>query len=416
MAGANHQGESKMNATRLAIVVSVLLSSVAQAGTIKKSESDYQTQNFRQWWGTELQWQFSELPTEGKVPEFRLPYSGHDYPDRGGGTINALRDYDRAFHRGQPLASEWEREDTGQNGRRRRGQWVRGAGLFRNLAATAGPRRPNVPGWYGHCNGWTAAAIRHAAPERSVRKNGVLFSPADIKGLLAEIYMYSDSEFLGGEDFAINPALMHVVLTNWLGRGSHPVGIETTLGEEKWNYPAYAYSMSSAERDSRTIEVKMNLAYSMSTRQEFDFAEHIKRVKYFHYKLTLDEDGKIVGGEYYRDSSQMDMLWIPMHAAQGGEEGNKRGNPHVDVDEVLALWRASVSEELRSKWFNIDPVDEDRVVTPNEEEPSSELSETAAASEDSESNDGEPASEEASTDDNAVIEENEVATTQVVGE
>lgn len=368
-----------MNTARLAVVLSIVLTSVSQAGTIKKSESEYQTQNFRQWWGTELEWQFSELPTEGKVPTFRVPYSGHDYPDRGGGTVNALRQYDRAFHQGRGLATEWERQDTGQNGRMRRGRWVRGAGLFRNLLAA---REPDVPGWYGHCNGWTAAAIRHAAPEHSVRKNGVVFSPADIKGLLAEIYMYRDSEFLGGEDFAINPALMHVVLTNWLGRGSHPVGIETTLGEEKWNYPAYAYSMTFAERGERTIEVKMNLAYSMSTRQEYDFAEHLKRIKYFHYRLDLDEDGKIVGGDYFRDSSQMDMLWIPLHPVQGGREGNERGNPHVDVNEVLALWRASVSEEVRSKWFNIDPTDEDRIDIPGEQQVAADSAEAAAASED----------------------------------
>ena len=226
-----------MKAARWTFAVCLLLTGICQADPIKKSETEYQSQNFLQWWGTELEWRFSELPEKGQVPSFRVPYTGHDYPDRAGGTIDALRQYDRAFHRGRPLASQWEREDTGQNGPSRRPEWVRGAGLFRNLFAGVGPREPDVPAWYGHCNGWTAAAIRHAAPEHSVRINGVVFSPADIKGLLAEIYMYRDSEFLGGEDYAINPALMHVVLTNWLGRGSHPVAIETTLGEEKWNYP-----------------------------------------------------------------------------------------------------------------------------------------------------------------------------------
>ena len=110
----------------------------------------------------------------------------------------------------------------------------------------------------------------------------------------------------------------------------------------------------------------MNLAYSMSTRQEFDFSPHIKRIKHFHYQLKVDDDGKIVGGEYYRDSHRMDMLWIPVHPAQGGEEGNKRGNPYVDVKEVLALWRSSVSQDQRSKWFNIDPTDEDRIAPTNE--------------------------------------------------
>ena len=55
---------------------------------------------------------------------------------------------------------------------------------------------------------------------------------------------------------------------------------------------------------------------------------------------------------------------------QGGEKGNEAGNPHLDVKEVLAIWRESVPEEARSKWFNIDPTDEDRL-------PGPELSELA---------------------------------------
>ena len=39
-----------------------------------------------------------------------------------------------------------------------------------------------------------------------------------------------------------------------------------------------------------------------------------------------------------------------------------RGNPHVDVKEVLAIWRESVSPELRRQWFNIDPTEEDRIL------------------------------------------------------
>ena len=99
----------------------------------------------------------------------------------------------------------------------------------------------------------------------------------------------------------------------------------------------------------------------MSTKREYDRAEHIKRVKYFHYELELDEQGQIIGGVYYRDSSRIDMLWAPLKPAPGGQPGNERGNPHIDIAEVLSIWRESVSESLRSKWFNIDPTDADRI-------------------------------------------------------
>jgi hypothetical protein len=55
-----------------------------------------------------------------------------------------------------------------------------------------------VPDWSGHCNGWTSAAIRHAEPQQSVVRNGVVFTPSDIKGLLAELYIYNDVEDLSG--------------------------------------------------------------------------------------------------------------------------------------------------------------------------------------------------------------------------
>ena len=161
--------------------------------------------------------------------------------------------------------------------------------------------------------------------------------------------------------------------------------------------------MTWAERGENKVEVKMNLAYSMSTKQEFDFPRHLKRIKYFHYELDLDDDGKIVGGDYFRDSSRMDMLWIPMQPVQGGEEGNKRGNPHVDVKEVLAIWRASVDEELRSKWFNIDPTDEDKIEVAGDET-ASDAGDLSESSEDSEPETGENPAPETVTSADAVSE------------
>jgi hypothetical protein len=326
--------------------------------SIKQEEIDYQNQTFQRWWATDLNWRFEDLPTKGSVPAHRVPYSGHDYPDKAGGTVQALRKYDLAFHGGRAKATAYEQEDvTAQK------EWVtRRGGLlgFRRV------RRFETPDWHGHCNGWTAASIRHAEPEKSVTRNGVVFTPADIKGLLADMYMYTDSEFLGGIDPAINPGTLHVTIANWLGLGSHPVGMESTLGEEAFNYPIYAFAATSADRADRKVEVKMNVAYAKSSNREFQESPRIKGVMYFHYLLQLNEDGDIVGGQYYGDSARIDMLWAPLQPVQGGEEGNKRGNPHLDIKEVLAIWRESVSEETRGKWYNIDPTEEDAIVEAEE--------------------------------------------------
>ena len=320
-----------------------------QSGAIRQQEIDYQNECFQRWWGSELVWKFDELPDQGVIQAGRLPYAGYIYPDGAGGTVTAMRKYDQAFNRGSSSAASFEQRDIDVHKEAQR------IGLFRRRV------RYQTPHWHGHCNGWTAAAIRHAEPENSVTRNGVTFSPADIKGMLAEVYMYTDTEFLGGLDPAINPGTFHVVLTNWLGRGKHPVGMDATVGEEVWNFPIYSYAIWSNKNEERKqVEVKMNIAYVDATPREYDKAPQTRRTMYFHYLLSLDDEGKIVGGRYL-GGNRIDMLWAPLKPIQGGEKGNEAGNPYLNVKEVLAIWRESVPEEVRSKWFNIDPTEEDRI-------------------------------------------------------
>lgn len=328
---------------------------------MKPDELKYQQQTFKQWWENDLVMKFADLPVDGKTPDFRIPYAGHDYPDKAGGTIRAMQKYDAAFHGGRPMATEYERRDVGAHRGRygfSNGDEPPRRGLFGRVLAG----RDRTPGWYGHCNGWTAAAIRHAEPEKSVTRNGVVFTPADIKGMLAEMYMYSPTEFLGGEDAAINPALLHLVLTNWIGRGSHPVGMESALGEVVINYPIYAYKATITKISDQQQEVKMMCRYTLNTPQEYQKGPKTTQLIYFHYTLDLDKEGVITAGRYYGDTQLVDMLWTPLQPVQGGKKGNERGNPHMDIKEVLAIWRESVPEKTRKEWLNVDPTEEDRVV------------------------------------------------------
>ena len=208
--------------------------------TTPKSVVEKQNQAFEKYWGTKFVWKFDDLPTTGTVPNFRVPYSGHIYTDRSGGTSSALRKYDLAFHGGRPLAVGFEQWDTT---------------AFKKPTPRKGPfgmswgMKMETPNWHGHCNGWTAAAIRHGEPKQSVTKNGVTFTPSDVKGLLAELYTYSEIVDLGGENYGnVHPGTLHAVLANWLGRHSHPIAMEATPGREKWNYPIYSYASSAAKR------------------------------------------------------------------------------------------------------------------------------------------------------------------------
>ena len=319
----------------------VAASSLGQ--NLSQTVIDEQNENFRKSWNTDLIWTFDKLPTEGTVPEYRVPYSGNIYLDRRGGTVNSLRKYDQAFHAGDLKATRHEQWDT--TAYQKTYYQTRRVGRF---GSTRVPVRV-TPHWHGHCNGWSAASIRHAEPQNAVVKDGVTFTPTDIKGLLAELYMYQDTLNVGGEYGEVHPAELHVALANWIGRFSHPLAMEADPGKEKWNYPVYGYA-SSFNRQGNRVEVKTNIRYAYFTEKELDQSPRISKTKYFHYQLNLNQNGDIVGGAYYRDSTRIDLLWLPVHPVGPGQKGNERGNPHVDVDRILAIWRASVPEELVAKW------------------------------------------------------------------
>ncbi len=342
-----------MTSSALVVALALTTGAAGQYG-IWEHEVEKQDKTFKRWWDEPLEWRFDHLPAKGGVTKDRVPYAGCIYPDLQGGTVNAMWKYDQAFHNRRTLATSYERWDNvaypvSYYVRNRWGRSVRVWG---------------IPHWAGHCNGWTSASIRHAEPQQSVVRNGVTFTPSDIKGLLAELYMWNRNELLGGEfTYVVNPGTLHVIITNWLGRKSHPVAMESSPGSEVWNYPAYAYSTSHGKQeDGREIEVKMRLAYKHYTEEEHDKAPENNRELRFHYHLYLDKDGRITGGWYYWDSHQLDLLWVARTPSQAGTEGNPNGNPHLKLNEILSIWRDSVPEDLRNKWVNIE-LPENRLVT-----------------------------------------------------
>lgn len=326
----------------------VLIVATTAANPIPKTDVEKQNTFFKAQWNDDFEWNFDKLPTKGSVPKERVPYSGYIYLDKWGGTGDVMKKYDRAFNpnRGFP-ATSWEASDT--------------AGAKRRSGGFFFSRTDN--GWHGHCNGWTSATIRHAEPQHSVHSNGVEFTPADIKGLLAEIYMYNDHQMLAGENVNLNAGTLHAILANWLGRGSHPIAMDSDPEKEKWNYPIFSFASGFAKRSDHEVEVKTNILYAKdSEEREFNKSPRLHSSKSFHYMLHLNDQGNIVGGYYFGDSDRIDFVWVPLRPKQSGEAGNESGNPHVDVAKVLSLWRESVSRDARRQWLIVDLADQDRAV------------------------------------------------------
>ena len=335
------------------VLIALWMGATSLGASIPQADIQEQNKVFQRFWGTDFVWKFDDLPVKGGVEGERVPYSGAIYLDKYGGTVSAMHKYDRAFHGGRGLATAHEQWDTSafQEPVASRG------GLFGRRQVM----RMGTPNWHGHCNGWAAAAIRHAEPQQSVTRNGVVFSPADIKALLADLYIYNDIADLSGSAGTIQAGLFHAVVTNWLGRGAHPMGMEADPGREKWNYPAYSFDGTARKISAQQVDVRLSLTYAHESQGEYQRSPRLARTKSFHYRLDLNTAGEIVGGSYYGDSSRIDMLWVPVRPKPSGQPGNERGNPHINVETILAIWRDSVPEETRKKWLIVDPAAEDRI-------------------------------------------------------
>jgi hypothetical protein len=308
-----------------------------------------------------------DLPAAGEVEDAKKPYSGYWYPESEGGTNvvvsgskTPLAKYDQVFYGGESKAATWEK--THHN---------------------------SSVGWAGHCNGASSAAERHPQqPTKNVTKNGVTFSPYDIKALLAEIYMSADFEFLAGyrcyeskisssnplnrkdgptvmstcDDS--NPGTLHAVISNWIGRKGQTVIMDQKISEAVWNYPYFKYETVTMQKDLTAATarqyvtggageyvfnpqaksfayVKMRLFYAKELDSENigvrNTATHI-----LSYILELNGSGDIVGGEWVGESqtNHPDFIWLAL-APGPGDGSRDMGNPHIDSEEVIRLWAQS---------------------------------------------------------------------------
>jgi len=314
--------------------------------------------------------EFAELKTSAQVDGWRIPYSAAIYPERSGGlaaarssTGTVLGKYDLAFNDGQSLAESYDR-------RRKLRTGVRRAGLFgRPQTHTYYDAAP----WEGYCSGFTAATIRHPEPMRPVDagtvggRPGVVFQPAEIKTLLSAAYNRTrrDSFLLvsppSARDGGPNMGTFHLALANYIGQAGHPVGIDRVKGREAWNNPIYEYEVTSTrdagrQGDIEYKELVTKITYtwygtdqvSQTDPETGERQGHQSRSLSIRYQLQLDAEGKIAGGRALSHAGH--FLWIPLFAVQGVPDQSSPGNPHLDVQKIIALARRSALPEIQAKY------------------------------------------------------------------
>ncbi len=131
---------------------------------------------------------------------------------------------------------------------------------------------PAGSSWWGHCNGWAAAAILTNEPREmktfesewnsavegsSDREFTIELSTADQKGLLSETNYSGLSNFFGAryndEEDDVNdltPKAVLQILSTYIRQRGVPLVFDTTATDQVWNFPAWSYELTLTETTS----------------------------------------------------------------------------------------------------------------------------------------------------------------------
>ncbi len=233
--------------------------------------------------------------------------------------------------------------------------------------------------WWGICQAWVPASIHEKRPLYPVTYNGVTFYPGDLEALIIAPYYRTPARMIGGrcnrgndEEYQVerdeygravnnecrdtNPGSLHVILANYLGLQGRPFAEDKTYDYEVWNQPILSYevekmeeipvekAMELLERTGDTYvynedavklyDVKVRVTYlseSEASVEPVDISRY-ERTDTYTYILEVDDQGKVIGGEYYgaSRSNHPDFLWDP-------ERLRRSSVPYLDLDTVRML-------------------------------------------------------------------------------
>jgi hypothetical protein len=212
-----------------------------------------------------------------------------------------------------------------------------------------------IPSWTGICNGWSLAAIYEAYPAKSVVKKladgrEITFYSSDIAALISQIYfdyqpainvarlgamceepvpaVNSRGRRKNAACRDVNPMSFHIALGRYLA-ADKPFVFDVEPGQETWNQPVYSYKMelknkrkkpssylNAAPGTVEVIDAEVTLEYIKEARPSTVgiTPDNMKRYiasEDYKYTLELDAAGKILGGEWKKNSPIPDFLWRP---------------------------------------------------------------------------------------------------------
>jgi len=135
--------------------------------------------------------------------------------------------------------------------------------------------------------------IRHAEPPTERQPERRRVHAGGYQGALGRDLHVQRLRVSGGLYDSVNAGVLHAILAQLARPRCPSVGMEADPGRENGTIPLRLLA-SSAKRSNREVEVKLNLLYAKDANGEYQESPQIQRVKYFHYMLTLNENGEII--------------------------------------------------------------------------------------------------------------------------
>ncbi|MBF0364091.1 MAG: hypothetical protein HQK50_00885 [Oligoflexia bacterium] len=259
-----------------------------------------------------------------------------------------------------------------------------------------------VETWMGICHGWAAASYMVPRPLHPVSvttantKHKIIFYPADIKALISLFWANFDfrAKFIGGrcnvkseeikkdpengrilnrECFDTNPGSWHMSVVNQMGINKKSFIIDANYDYEVWNQPVVSYKYSyfnpqtfetypdatsaaialkdysndkfarfRAPNAKKVVGVVMNITYASETSpmqgNDDPSMDNLIKVTYY-YDLELDDQGDILGGEWYVNAHP-DFLWTPEMDVK----------PYIALDKTIKNQWNPTKEALPKEW------------------------------------------------------------------
>lgn len=240
-----------------------------------------------------------------------------------------------------------------------------------------------VESWMGICHGWAIAAYMEDRPKNAIKvlaadgQTKITFYPSDIKALTSLLWAKhpGETKFIGGrcdvknpkknsvgriEDencFDTNPGAWHMAVVNQIGVNKRSMVIDATFDFEVWNHPVQSYSYQyfnpqtlkpvdsledakvaisefskdkfkkfRSDKAAYVVGISMDVTYMIetmpSTNTKDKESDDASNTASYQYDLELDEDGKIIGGEWY-NNTHPDFLWTATPKAKAITPGDK---------------------------------------------------------------------------------------------